>query len=143
VTTGSGKTKYLYARTYKAYTPTQKSRSQQVQLTYQTCNLSRHFASPTTKPAFVRRHQRRKLSVAVRTLTLTVQTVRMSTLPVQCKQRLRNRPIPRPGNRTKNRLRKKGGGKNCDELSGRRRRRRRTTTRRRDERENEHVGRKL
>jgi len=78
------------------------------------------------------------LSVALQTLTLTVQTVRMSTLPVHCKQRLSNRPIPRPGNRTKNRLRKKGGVKNCDELSGRRRRRRRTNTRRREDRENEH-----
>lgn len=137
MTTGSGQTKYMHARTYKAFTPTQKPASQHVQLTYRLAISHVTSASHTTKRAIVRRHQRRTLSVAVSTLTLPVQTVRMSTFPVQCKQRTRDRSIPCPGNRTRKRLRKKGG-RNCGELSGRRRRRRRTTTRRREEKENQH-----
>jgi hypothetical protein len=66
VTTGSGKTKYLYVRTYKAFTPTQKPTSQHVQLTYRLAISHVTSVSHTTKAAIVRRHQRRMLSVAVR-----------------------------------------------------------------------------
>ena len=96
----------------------------------QTCHLSCHFCF-AHKSSHCSASPKTYAVGCSTTLTMTVQTVRTFTLPVQCKQRPRDRPIPRPGNRTKKRLRKKGGGKNCDELSGRRRRRRRrrrTTT---------------
>jgi hypothetical protein len=99
-----------------------KPASQHVQLAYRLA-ISHVTSASHTTTSHCQASPKTMLSVAVRTLTLPVQTVRMSTFPVQCKDKPRDRPIPHPGNRTSKRLRKKGGGRNCDELSGRRRRR--------------------
>lgn len=138
MTTGSGQTKYPHARTYSTRHSLQPT-SQHVQLTYRHAFSHVTSAWHTTKPTIVWRHQRRMPSVAVRTLTLPVQTVRTSAFPVQCKQRPRDRPIP-PSRQSYQKEAEEDRRWRCDELSGWRRRRRRTTTRRREkrERENQH-----